>query len=80
MNAKKEHEALMQFFGELDHSGERKAVGVLDPGYSVSGVCATCPEIVFVDQLFCLTGSSERGRRDYIAGVIEQLGGRFKKA
>jgi hypothetical protein len=67
----------VQFFGEFSQTGDRKAVGVLDRGYSVSGVCAMCPEVVFVDQLFCITGSSERGPRKCIAGVIEQCGGRF---
>src|SRR5690606_13009819 len=72
-----EHEALVQFFSEFDHGGARKAVGVLDPGYSVSGVCSMCPEIVFVDRLFCFTGSSERGPRSYLASVVTKLGGRF---
>lgn len=72
-----EHEALVQFFGEFDNSGERKAVGVLDRGYSVSGVCSMCPEIVFVDRVFCFTGSSERGPRTQLASVVTSLGGKL---
>jgi NAD-dependent DNA ligase len=72
-----EHEALIQFFGEFDHAGERRAVGVLDRGYSVSGVCSMCPEIVFLDRMFCFTGSSERGPRSHLAGVVATRGGKF---
>lgn len=67
----------MKFFSEFDHGGERKAAGVLDPGYSVSGVCAMRPDITFVGHVLCLTGSSKRGTRAYLAGVVEQNGGRF---
>jgi hypothetical protein len=72
-----EHEALMQFFGEFAPTRQRKSIGVLDRGLSVSGVCAMCPEVLFADHVFCFTGSSERGPRNYLAGVVEQLGGRF---
>ena len=73
-----EHEALVQFFSEFDHGGERKAVGVLDRGYSVSGVCAMCPEIVFPEHEFCFTGSSERGPRKQLASIVIDRGGTFR--
>ena len=72
-----ENEALMQFFGEFAPTRERRAVGVLDRGYSVSGVCAMTPEIVFTDRMFCFTGSSERGPREELARIVAGLGGKF---
>lgn len=72
-----EHEALMQFFGEFDFSGPRRAVGAIERECTVSGVCAMSPDIIFLEQLFCFTGTSERGTRNHLASVVEQLGGRF---
>lgn len=72
-----EHEALLQFFGEFTRSASRKAVGAIDRESTVSGVCATCPEIEFPENLFCLTGTSERGPRTYVGEVIERCGGKF---
>jgi hypothetical protein len=40
-----EHEALLQFFGEFVSAGARKAVGVVERGVAVSGVCAMSPDI-----------------------------------
>jgi hypothetical protein len=74
-----EHEALLQFFGELVPTGERKAVGVIERGITVSGICAMSPEIDFEDRCFCFTGSSERGSRDYLVSVVTERGGRFHK-
>lgn len=72
-----EHEALLQFFGEFSQTPSRNAVGALDRESTVSGVCAMCPEIEFSENMFCLTGTSERGTRAYVSEVIEKCGGRF---
>lgn len=46
--------------------------------YSISGVCAVCPEITFEGKIFCFTGESFRAKRAEIADVIAGLGGIFR--
>jgi hypothetical protein len=75
-----EQKQLRDFFGEFDQSGTRSAVGAIDSSYSVSGVCATCPEIAFPENEFCFTGSSERVPRKELAAIVTDLGGSFKNA
>jgi hypothetical protein len=72
-----EHEALVQFFGEFVNTPARKAVGALDRDTTVSGVCATCPEIEFAKRFFCFTGNPERSTRDGIAEIVRSLRGDF---
>lgn len=48
--------------------------------YSVSGICAICPEITFADKSFCFTGEFNRGQRKEIAAKITKLGGIAKSA
>lgn len=43
--------------------------------YSVSGICAYCPEITFEKKIFCFTGESYRATRAEMAKEIEKLGG-----
>ncbi len=74
-----EHEALLQLFGEFFANGERKAVGALEAGATVSGVCANCPEIAFPSHGFCFTGASERGSKRELEVVVIQRGGVFHK-
>jgi hypothetical protein len=74
-----EHEALLQFFGEFSYSPERKSIGAIDRETTVSGVCAYNPTITFLDHLYCFTGASERGDRNYLASTVATLGGRFNK-
>jgi hypothetical protein len=74
-----EHDALLQFFGEFVSVGTRKAVGVIERGVAVSGMCAMAPDIDFEDRCFCFTGVSERGSRDYLASIVVQLSGKFHK-
>lgn len=42
---------------------------------AVSGVCAMCPEIIFSDKSFCLTGESRKATRTEIERMIENVGG-----
>lgn len=72
-----EHEALLQFFAEFAPLGARSAVGVLNRELTVSGVCAMTPEILFRGNLFCITGTSERGPREHLVETVEKLGGKF---
>ncbi len=74
----KEHEELMYFLSEFAPCGGRKAVGPLDRSYSLSGVCAICPEITFGSREFCFTGASERVGRKELAVLVVERGGTFK--
>lgn len=74
-----EHEALLQFFGEFSNTPRRHAVGALDRDSTVSGVCAMCPSIEFVERFFCFTGASDRATRDGFAETVTTLGGEFHK-
>lgn len=46
--------------------------------YSISGICAYCPEIEIKGKLFCFTGESYRSTRAEIKEEIERLGGTFR--
>lgn len=46
--------------------------------YSVSGICACCPDVSFQGKSFCFTGESYRGPRSELAEAVERLGGIFK--
>ena len=43
--------------------------------YSVSGICAVCPEIKFKDRTFCFTGESYRAKRFTMAEIVRGFGG-----
>lgn len=48
--------------------------------YSVSGICAVCPEIVFKGKTFCFTGESYRAKRSEMAEAVRTLGGIAKSS
>ena len=56
------------------HESDRQA---LQQKYSVKGICAIAPEISFADKTFCFTGTSKRGTRNEIAGIICNKGGLY---
>lgn len=75
-----EKEQLMAFFGNVidftsSYNLSEKDFSALKEKYSIGGICAVCPEIVFPDKIYCFTGESYRAKRAEIAAVIEQLGG-----
>lgn len=43
--------------------------------YSVSGICAMCPDIVFADHTFCFTGESYKCSRAGFVDTVTRLGG-----
>lgn len=43
--------------------------------YSVSGICATYPDITFRNKIFCFTGEFRRARREDIAAAVTKVGG-----
>ena len=46
--------------------------------YSLDGICATNPDIVIQEHLFCFTGKSSRKTRAEIGQIILEHGGQFK--
>lgn len=71
---------LMAFFGNLIefkdsmnlNEGDFKS---LQEKYSISGICAFCPEITFLNKTFCFTGESYRAKRHVMADAVRALGG-----
>lgn len=49
----------------------------LQSKYTVSGICAVCPEISFENKTFSFTGTSTRAKRNEIAEIIIKKGGSF---
>lgn len=43
---------------------------------TLPGICAMCPEIIFDNKLFCLTGESPKATKTDIALKIEDIGGK----
>jgi NAD-dependent DNA ligase len=52
-------------------------IKALQNKYSVSGICAVCPEITFENKTFCFTGASAKGTRNEIAKIIINKGSIF---
>lgn len=48
--------------------------------YSISGICAACPDISFAGKIFCFTGESLRAKRAEIADIINSLGGTLRSS
>lgn len=48
--------------------------------YSISGICAACPDISFAGKIFCFTGESLRAKRAEIADIIDSLGGTLRSS
>lgn len=48
--------------------------------YSISGICAACPDISFAEKIFCFTGESLRAKRAEIADIINSLGGTLRSS
>lgn len=72
----KERNQLKDFFSEFTPVGMGHHL-VGDPKtFAMSGICATCPDIVFDTKSFCLTGESLKATRDQLIGKIESVGGR----
>lgn len=52
-------------------------IKALQNQYSVAGICAVSPDIIFVNKTFSFTGTSSRAKRNEIAQIINDLGGIF---
>lgn len=53
------------------------SINIDNESLSITGVCAMCPEVVFKDMHFCLTGFFQKKKRKEIVEIIENLGGLY---
>jgi hypothetical protein len=68
-----EQKMLKDFFSEFAHvSTDEKP-----SGFTLPGVCAVSPEIIFQDHSFCFTGESQRMSRDELSETVISRGGRI---
>ncbi len=74
-----EHQLLHAYFSEfvaiLD--GRTIVSAPVQANGTITGLCASCPEILFEEQAFCFTGASSRYTRQVMAGVVAKLGGTY---
>jgi NAD-dependent DNA ligase len=72
-----EQKLLQGFFADFVSVLDDKTITapVMITGSTVEGVCASCPEIIFENSVFCFTGASHRYRRSQFEELVEQLGG-----
>lgn len=80
-----EREELMAFFGNVidftsSYNLSEADFSNLREKYTVSGICAFCPDIEFEDRTFCFTGESYRAKRAEMATAVQSLGGIVKSA
>jgi hypothetical protein len=77
-----EKNMLKAFFGNfidtrISYNINEFEIKNLQSKYSVSGICAVCPEITFENKTFCFTGTSKQAKRNEIAEIILSKGGFF---
>lgn len=76
-----EHSLLRAYFAEFVAILDGRTIvraPVQEDG-TITGLCASCPDILFEDQAFCFTGASSRYTRDALSDVVSSLGGQFLK-
>jgi hypothetical protein len=74
-----EHNLLMDLFTEYTAILDSRTIvrPKLSDGSNLVGLCAVCPNIVFQDSKFCITGKSFKYSRDQFSDLIKRLGGEF---
>lgn len=72
-----EHRLLLNFFGEFVAILDNKTIvsPVVLENQSIVGLCAVCPDIVFPDAVFCVTGASHKYSRAEFEKIISSFGG-----
>lgn len=80
-----EFNILKVFFSEfidksIDTNIDMAHIEQLKEDYTVTGICATCPEIEFEDKLFCFTGASNNTTREGFNNIITSLKGEFRNS
>ena len=75
--------------GVLDAEEERELIGLLADFSRVESagnaptylpLCNPPPRLSVVDQIFCLTGTFEYGKRSLVVELLESIGGQFTKS
>lgn len=75
-----EQKMLLDFFTEFTAFLDNRTVvtpSMIKDG-TVQGVCASCPEIIFPDRVFCFTGASSRYTRAVLADMVRDRQGIFR--
>jgi NAD-dependent DNA ligase len=79
-----EREMLKFFFEDfVSYSMSRRikdARSGLMPSRKISGICAVCPELVFLDRTYSFTGASTKATRNDMAAKVQRLGGIFSNS
>lgn len=80
-----ERRMLADFFeGFISYSLSKKMhnarTGDSAPRRTLTGLCAVCPDIIFEERCYSLTGASTRAPRAHIAKMIEEMGGAFSSS
>jgi len=74
-----EHKLLLFWFSEFIQRADERVVASppIKINDTITGLCATTPEIKFKDSLFCLTGESSKYIRSDFVKVILKLKGKY---
>ena len=72
-----ERQQLQAFIQEFAPTGKVANNASDSKNLSASGICATCPSIIFEDMSFCLTGESQKASREELNQKIESSGGKI---
>lgn len=70
-----EHEGLLCFIGSIIGAGEKRDRLPGQLPFTIEGICAMCPEIVFPEHLFCFTGKDACFPRQRLWDCVQRLGG-----
>ncbi len=75
--SEKENSVLHAFFSEFVIGNSRTLFKpLLHENVTFHGLCATCPEIIFKESLFCFTGGSSKYTRKQFNEIVSNLGGK----
>ncbi|MEZ5004223.1 MAG: BRCT domain-containing protein [Chitinophagales bacterium] len=75
-----ERNLLKKYFSEFVNLNDSELKEQIDEDIKdvkIGGICAIDPDIRFVDNQFCFTGTSTRSSRSQIAKLIEEYGGKY---
>lgn len=75
-----EKNLLKKYFNEFVSLNDKELQEQIDADLkdvNIGGICAIAPNIRFIDNQFCFTGTSAKSSRSEIAKVIEEYGGKF---
>lgn len=75
-----ERHILKSFFADFvdttwSKSIDTEEIAQLKKGIRIEGICATCPEIIIRERVFCFTGASSKTTRKGFVEIIKSVGG-----